>query len=54
MSNQKYVRVNISLPKDLFNQFSQYCRNEGMKPSSRIAVLIEKDLGIYKKEEKQK
>ena len=39
-----YTRVNISMPKHLFKNFVEYCKKEGMKPSSRIAILVKKDL----------
>ena len=37
-------RVYITLPKDLLEQFEGYCERNGMKLSSRIAVLIRQDL----------
>jgi metal-responsive CopG/Arc/MetJ family transcriptional regulator len=44
MTTQKYQRVDITLPSDLLKKFEQYCEKEGMKISSRMAVLIRKDL----------
>jgi metal-responsive CopG/Arc/MetJ family transcriptional regulator len=38
------VRLYITLPEDLLRQFESYCQRNGMKLSSRIAVLIRKDL----------
>ncbi|MBI2558809.1 CopG family transcriptional regulator [Candidatus Woesearchaeota archaeon] len=49
MSKQQYKRLNISLPEDLLNEFTKYCQKEGMMLSSRIAVLIRKDLEQNKK-----
>jgi metal-responsive CopG/Arc/MetJ family transcriptional regulator len=44
MTTQKYERVDITLPSDLLKRFEEYCEKEGMKISSRMAVLIRKDL----------
>ena len=44
MNKQQYTRLNITLPSDLLEQFKEYCNKEGMVLSSRIAVLIRKDL----------
>lgn len=44
MDEQEYKRINISLPSDLLDKFEQFCRSEGMMLSTRIAVLIRKDL----------
>lgn len=41
---ETYERLNITLPKDLLKKFKEYCENEGMSMSSRIAVLIKRDL----------
>lgn len=40
----EYTSITISLPKHLLEEFEKYCDREGMKLSSRIAVLIKKDL----------
>lgn len=45
MDKQEYVRLNITLPTELLKKFEEYCEKEGMMLSSRIAVLIKKDLG---------
>ncbi len=37
-------RLYISLPRNLLSQFERYCDRNRMKMSSRIAVLIQKDL----------
>ena len=44
MDKQKYTRLNITLPTGLLNEFVEYCDKSGMSLSSRIAVLIKKDL----------
>lgn len=44
MDIQQYVRLNISLPIDLLKKYKKYCEEQGMNLSSRIAVLIKKDL----------
>ena len=49
MDKQKYTRLNITLPTDLLDEFDKYCTKEGMMLSSRIAVLIRKDLEQNKK-----
>lgn len=42
--NIKYTKLTITLPKDLLKEFKEYCEKEGMGKSTRIAVLIKKDL----------
>jgi antitoxin component of RelBE/YafQ-DinJ toxin-antitoxin module len=37
-------RVNISIDKDVWEQFKKYCRTKGMKASSKIELLIKKVL----------
>lgn len=44
MNMNKYKRLNITLPEDLLRKFRGYCKKEGMNLSSRIAVLIKKEL----------
>ena len=44
MGKQQYARLNISLPEKLLDEFTEYCDKSGMTLSSRIAVLIKKDL----------
>ena len=44
MSKQQYIRLNITLPSDLLEKFNEFCESQGMMLSSRIAVLIRKDL----------
>lgn len=51
MTKSKYIKVTLSLPDSLFGVFKNYCQTQGMKPSSRIAVLIEKDLEKQKDNE---
>ncbi len=40
----EYERVNITLPKKILNEFKEFCQNNGINISSRIAILIKKDL----------
>ena len=42
--NTQYERINITIPKRLLKEFKLYCEKEGMSMSSRIAVLIKRDL----------
>lgn len=43
-AHNKYKRVNITLPEDVYEKFLKYCDGEGMNLSSRIAVLIKRDI----------
>ena len=49
MDKQKYTRLNITLPTELLNEFEKYCERQGMMLSSRIAILIKKELDIVPK-----
>jgi len=40
----KHIKVTITLPSELLKKFRDYCKEEGMHKSSRIAILIKKDL----------
>ncbi len=40
----KYERLNITLPDKLLNEFKEFCEKNGINLSSRIAILIQKDL----------
>ena len=40
----KYKKVTITLPEDLLKNYQKYCEDEGMNLSSRIAILLKKDL----------
>ncbi len=44
MGKQEYKRVTITLPKELLEKYQKYCQQEGMNLSSRIAILLKKDL----------
>lgn len=44
MSKQKYKRVTITLPNEVLEKYQEYCEKEGMNLSSRIAVLLKRDL----------
>ena len=39
-----FKRVTITLPLELLEAYQRFCEKEGMNLSSRIAVLIKKDL----------
>lgn len=41
---EKYERLNITLPKDLLKDFKDFCEANGINLSSRISILIKKDL----------
>lgn len=40
----EYERVNITLPKKILSEFKEFCQNNGINISSRIAILIKNDL----------
>ena len=40
----KYDRINITLPELLLEEFKEFCKKNGINLSSRIAILIKKDL----------
>ena len=40
----KYERINITLPKDVLLKFREFCEENGINISSRISILIKKDL----------
>lgn len=40
----KFKKLTITLPEDLLKKFKKFCDDEGMNLSSRIAILIKKDL----------
>jgi len=42
--NKKYERLNITLPKNLLDEFKKFCEANGINLSSRIAILIKEDL----------
>ena len=42
--DKQYIRLNITLPIGLYKDFETYCKAEGMKLSSRIAILIKEEL----------
>ena len=49
MSKEKYVKTTISLPEGILNEYWKFCEQEGMTLSSRIAVLMKRDLESKKK-----
>lgn len=49
MSKEKYVKVTISLPEEILSKYWEYCEREGMTLSSRLAVLMKRDLEQIKK-----
>jgi len=42
MTNSK--KITITMPVKTFERFTDFCHRYGMKYSTRISVLIEKDL----------
>ncbi|AJF62605.1 MAG: hypothetical protein QT11_C0001G0462 [archaeon GW2011_AR20] len=44
MDKSTFKKVTITLPEDLFKKYQKYCEAEGMNLSSRIAILLKKDL----------
>ncbi|MBU3907124.1 MAG: CopG family transcriptional regulator [Nanoarchaeota archaeon] len=42
--NNKYERLNITLPKEVLEKFREFCEKNGINMSSRISILIKKDL----------
>jgi len=42
--SKKYDRINITLPEVLLEEFKEFCKKNGINLSSRIAILIKKDL----------
>ena len=44
MNKEKYVKLTISLPEQALKEFQDFCKEEGMNVSKRIAVLIKKSL----------
>ena len=42
--DKKYERINITLPKTILEKFRNFCEKNGINISSRISVLIKKDL----------
>jgi len=40
----KYPKVTISLPEDILQDYKKFCKINGMNISSRIAILLRKDL----------
>jgi metal-responsive CopG/Arc/MetJ family transcriptional regulator len=43
-NKQTFQKLTITLPDELLKEFKNYCEEEGMNLSSRIAILIKKDL----------
>ncbi|MEK6834659.1 MAG: hypothetical protein AABX61_00155 [Nanoarchaeota archaeon] len=44
MDKTTFKKITITLPEDLVKKYQKYCWEEGMNLSSRIAVLLKKDL----------
>lgn len=42
--NTEYQKLTITLPINLLKEFRKFCENNGINLSSRIAILIKKDL----------
>jgi len=46
----KYEKFTITLPKKLLEKFREFCQNNSINMSGKIAKLIEKDLNSTQKE----
>jgi hypothetical protein len=44
MTTAKHRKTSITLPEQLLTEYEEFCEKQGMKISSRIAVLIRGDL----------
>lgn len=42
--DKEYQKLTITLPEDLLKRFREFCQNNGINLSSRIAILIKEDL----------
>lgn len=42
--DKKYSKLTITLPENLLQEFRGFCEKNGINLSSRIAILIRKDL----------
>ena len=42
--NEKYERINITLPTGILEKFREFCKKNGINMSARISILIERDL----------
>jgi|TARA_B100001971_G_C17978257_1_gene425953 metal-responsive CopG/Arc/MetJ family transcriptional regulator len=42
--DNKYERITITLPQDVLQKFREFCKRNGINMSSRISLLVEKDL----------
>jgi metal-responsive CopG/Arc/MetJ family transcriptional regulator len=42
--HKTHIKLTITLPKELLEEFKHYCKEHGMHKSTRIAVLINKDI----------
>jgi len=41
---KSHIKLTITLPEELLEDFRHYCKENGMHKSTRIAVLIKKDI----------
>ena len=39
-----YERINITVPKEILKKFRDFCERNGINMSSRISILIKKDI----------
>lgn len=44
MENKIYKKYTITLPKELGKEFKQFCEDNGLSISGRIAILVKDDL----------
>ena len=40
----KKLKITLTVDKEIFNKFREQCEEDGMKISSRVSKLMEKDL----------
>lgn len=44
-----FKKVTITLPEELIEKYWKYCQDEGMNLSSRIAILLKRDLDKFQR-----
>jgi len=45
----EYKKITITLPQQILKKYKEFCEENGMKISNRIAILIKKDLETFNK-----
>lgn len=46
--NMVKKRINITIDEGIVEKFQKYCKERGMKVSTRIELLLKKDMGKNK------